>query len=68
MNDVTPEARQQRAKEFMQILPLTVELAGLPQLPLGSVFTPDQLEQRTISLKNAYKHARKLLKEISEEG
>jgi hypothetical protein len=68
MNDVTPEVRQQRAKEFMQILPLTIELAGLPHGTLGTFFTSDQMDQRVITLKNAYKLARKLLKEISEEG
>ncbi len=28
--DLTPEARNQRIKEFLQILPLTFEIAGLP--------------------------------------
>ena len=68
MNEVTPEVRQQRAKEFMQILPLTVELAGLPHATLGTFFTADQMEQRVVTLKHAYKLARKLLKEVSDEG
>lgn len=68
MSELTPEVRQQRAKEFLQILPLTVELAGLPHAAPATFFTTDQLDQRVVTLKNAYKHARKLLKEISEEG
>lgn len=68
MSDTTPEVRQQRAREFMQILPLTIELAGLPHGTLGTMFTPDQMDFRVNSLKNAYKLARKLIREISDEG
>lgn len=68
MNEPTPEVRQQRAKEFMQILPLTIELAGLPHGTPGTMFTPDQMEYRVNALKNAYRLARKLLRDVSEEG
>ncbi|QEL18221.1 hypothetical protein [Limnoglobus roseus] len=64
--DVSAEVRNQRVKEFLQILPLTVELAGLPQCDPNRLFTPDQMDLRCTNLKNAYKLARQLLKEMSE--
>ena len=66
--DITPEVRQQRAKEFLQILPLTLEIAGLPDGQSGMPFNQDQMDVRCTTLKAAYKLARKLLKEVSEEG
>lgn len=65
---VTPEARQMRMKEFMQLLPLTIELAGLPPCDPNRSFTPDQMEARATSLRSAYKVARALIKEIGETG
>jgi hypothetical protein len=65
---VTPEMKQQRMKEFMSLLPLTIELAGLPTCEPGKMFTADQLDLRITHIRNAYKLARKLLREIAEEG
>jgi hypothetical protein len=64
--DTTPDVRQQRAREFMQMLPLTLELAGLPKCEHGRMFTADQLDLRVTHIKNAYKLARQLVKEVSE--
>lgn len=64
----TPEARQLRMKEFMQLLPLTVELAGLPKCDPTRLFTPDQLEARATSLRSAYKIARSLIREVGDTG
>jgi hypothetical protein len=65
MND--PDKQQQRMREFMQLLPLTIELAGLPQSEHGRYFTPEQIEARVITLKHAYKVARQLIVEISNQ-
>lgn len=67
-DDATPELRQQRMKEFMSLLPLTLELAGLPKGAPGTLFNDGQMEARVISIRNAYKLARNLLKEIGEAG
>lgn len=67
-DEVTPELRQQRMKEFMSMLPLTIELAGLAQAAPGTLFNDGQMEARIISIRNAYKMARQLLKEIGETG
>lgn len=64
--DMTGDTRNQRMKEFMQILPLTIELAGLPKCEPSKLFTSDQLDLRCTNLKAAYKLARQLLKEVSE--
>lgn len=62
------DARQQRMKEFMSMLPLTLELAGLPKSAPGTLFNEGQMEARIISIRNAYKMARQMLKEIAEGG
>ena len=50
----------------MGMLPLIAEIAGLPKVELGRHFTPEQMEVRSITLKNAYKVARQLLLEVSK--
>ena len=64
---VSPEVKQNRMTEFMKLLPLTLEIAGLPKAA-GSLFTSDQMEGRVMSIRTAYKQARNLLKEIGEGG
>jgi hypothetical protein len=66
--ETTPEAKQQRAKEFITLLPLTVELAGLPPAVPGVYFTVDQIDSRATQMRLAYKAARRLMREIAEEG
>jgi hypothetical protein len=64
--DPTSETRNQRIKEFLQILPLSVEIAGLPAGDPNRLNTPDQMEVRANIIRNAYKIARQLLKEIGD--
>lgn len=65
-DEASPEVAQRRMKEFMSLLPLTLELAGLPKCELGRLFNDGQLDVRASNLKLAYKTARTLLKEIAE--
>ena len=65
--ETMPELRQARMKEFMSLLPLTIELAGLPKAQIGTIFTEGQLEVRVMNLRAAYKLARSLVKEIGEK-
>ncbi|MCS7022843.1 MAG: hypothetical protein NZU63_13570 [Gemmataceae bacterium] len=67
-NQVTADVRQTRITEFMKLLPLTVELAGLPPGDPQRPFTIDQLEGRAMTLRAAYKVARNLLRDIAEHG
>jgi hypothetical protein len=65
-DDASPEVKQTRMKEFMQLLPLTLELAGLPKAGPAQLFNTDQIEARIMTIRNAYKQARQLLREIGE--
>lgn len=69
MNDpVSPDVKQARMSEFMKLLPLTVELAGLPPAAPNTLFTPDQMEARVMNIRMAYKLARTMLRELGEGG
>ncbi|MBM3980459.1 MAG: hypothetical protein FJ304_09250 [Planctomycetes bacterium] len=63
---VSNELRQGRMTEFMKLLPLTLELAGLPKADPLRPYTADQIEGRVMSVRTAFKAARALLKEIGE--
>lgn len=65
---VTPEVKNARMTEFIRLLPLTIELAGLAKAGPGAVFTPDQMEGRAMSVRAAYKIARNLIKDVGENG
>ncbi|GBD36498.1 hypothetical protein HRbin36_01623 [bacterium HR36] len=63
-----PEKQQQRAREFQALLPLILELAGLPRAEPGRYFSPEQLEARAVTIRHAYKVARQLVHEIVVQG
>lgn len=48
---------QRNYKEFLDLLPLTLALAGLPQSEKG-YYTEEQIESRVYTVKHAYKAAR----------
>ena len=62
----TENIQQQRAREFMSLLPLTLELAGLPRAEAGKIFTDGQLESRAISIRSAYKYARQIVTDVTK--
>jgi hypothetical protein len=63
----TDQSSMQQAKmrEFMSLLPLTLELAGLPRAEAGRHFNEGQMEVRVITIRNAFKLARQMLIDIS---
>jgi hypothetical protein len=65
---ISNELKQSRMTEFMKLLPLTLELAGLAKADPARPFTADQIEGRVMSVRTAFKAARALLKEIGETG
>ncbi|HYH69112.1 MAG TPA: hypothetical protein VD866_30740 [Urbifossiella sp.] len=65
---VTPEVKQARMTEFVKLMPLIVELAGLAKAGPGVVFSPDQIEGRAMSIRAAYKAARNLIRDVGENG
>jgi len=58
-----PSDQQRRYKEFLDLLPLTLSLAGLPASEQGRYFTAEQIESRVFTIKHAYKCARVLARE-----
>ncbi len=56
--------QQMRYREFLDLLPVTLALAGLPQSEPGKYFNDDQIESRLITLRHAYKHARHFAREV----
>jgi hypothetical protein len=52
---------QQKYRQFLDLMPLTLALAGLPPSE-GRLFSEDQIEARAITIKLAYKVARNTAK------
>jgi hypothetical protein len=53
---------QQKYRQFLDLLPLTITLAGLPPSE-GRLFSEEQIEARGITIKAAYRVARTVAKE-----
>lgn len=53
---------QQKYRQFLELLPLTTSLAGLPTSE-GRLYSEEQLEARAITVRLAYKVARNVTKE-----
>jgi hypothetical protein len=60
------DRQQQKVREFMQLLPLTAEIAGLPRVEPGRFLNEDQMTARADTLRMAYKIARQTLLEIAK--
>jgi hypothetical protein len=60
------DRQQQKVKEFMSLLPLTLAIAGLPEAEAGKHFTDGQLDARATSIKSAYKIARQIILDIAK--
>jgi len=57
-----PPDLQQKYRQFLDLLPLTLALAGLPTSE-GRLFGEDQIEGRGMTVKMAYRVARNVAKE-----
>ena len=58
------DRQQQKVREFMSLLPLTLAVAGLPPAELGRPLTEGQMEVRATQIKAAYKIARQVILDI----
>jgi hypothetical protein len=58
------DRQQQKITEFMRLLPLTLEIAGLPRAEAGKHFNEGQMEVRAATIRTAYKMARQVILEI----
>jgi hypothetical protein len=64
MSDQTPVSNdlQQKYRQFLDLLPLTISLSGLPTSE-GRLFSEEQMEARGITIKAAYRVARAVARE-----
>ncbi|MBX6314332.1 MAG: hypothetical protein IRY99_15675 [Isosphaeraceae bacterium] len=53
---------QQKYRQFLDLLPLTIALAGLPPSE-GRLYSEEQIEARAITIRAAYRVARATAKE-----
>lgn len=56
--------QQRRYKEFLDLLPLTLALAGLPPSEPGRYYGEEQIETRLFAVRHAHKAARALIREM----
>lgn len=62
-----PDRQQQKIREFMSLLPLTLEIAGLPRSELGKYFNEGQLEVRANTIRTAFKLARQVAIDVAKQ-
>lgn len=58
-----PNDLQRKYKEFLDLMPLTLALAGLPASDHGKYFTAEQIESRLFTVRHAWKAARQITRE-----
>lgn len=66
MAEATPNPNadiQRRYREFIDLLPLTIALAGLPHSESGRYYGEEQIESRLYTVRHAYKAARTIVRE-----
>jgi len=64
--DAGADRSQQKQREFMQLLPLTLAIAGLPDAELGKHFNEGQMEVRATMVRQAFRFARQLIIDVSK--
>ena len=60
------DRQQQKVREFISLMPLTMAIAGLPECEQGKHFNEGQMEARSTTIRAAYKVARQVLLEIAK--
>ncbi len=68
MSEANTADIQRRYKEFLDLMPLTLALAGLPPSDIGRYFTEEQIETRLFAVRHAYKAARALARECVQKS
>jgi len=66
MSNESTDRQQQKVREFMSLLPLTLAIAGLPDAEPGKHFNEGQMDNRAITLRTAYKIARQIVLEVAK--
>jgi hypothetical protein len=60
------DKQQQKVREFMSLLPLSLAVAGLPDAEHGKHFNEGQMEARATTIRAAYKIARQIILEVAK--
>jgi hypothetical protein len=55
------DRQQLKVREFMNLLPLTLAVAGLSQTPAGQHLNEGQMEARATTIRTAYKIAKQIV-------
>ena len=61
---VDEETLRRRYREFLELLPLTINIAGLPKSESPFNFSADQMEVRTHTLSTAFRMAKQMVREV----
>ena len=61
MSTENVDRQQQKIREFLSLLPLTLEIAGLPRADPGHFHNEGQMDARATAIKSAYKVARQIV-------
>ncbi len=62
-----PDELKRRYREFLDLLPLTLSLAGLPRSESGRYYTEEQIESRAFTVKAAWRLARQTARECMQK-
>ena len=57
---------QQKVQEFLRLLPLTLSVAGLPEVEPGRHLNEGQMEARATTIRTAYKIARQIILDVAK--
>lgn len=68
MSTAEEDALKRRYKEFLDLMPLTLAIAGLSENPGPRSYTSDQMEARAQVLQSAFKVARQAVREVLKNG
>jgi hypothetical protein len=66
MSAESADRQQQKVREFMGLMPLTMAIAGLPQSEPGRHFNEGQMETRANTIRAAYKIARQVILDVAK--
>jgi len=64
MSTESAERQQQKVREFMSLLPLTLAVAGLPDCETGKHFNEGQMDAGATTIRTAYKIARQIVVDV----
>jgi hypothetical protein len=67
MPEQKPDDVQRRYREFLDLLPLTLSLAGLPTSEGTRTYSEEQIEARAFTIKHAWKAARQVARECIQK-